>query len=204
MWFEKMNMTPLASHDASDQTLGRIVISEKEKLTGKKLLLMGSKAFKEKELPRQVREKIDEAIILDMTIIVGEAPGACRLFQDYLQLKHYPTVIVGHARSMRYNVGTWRTVKYGDNLKERERNMIEDADSALIIWADQSSVIAENLELLKRRKTPTFLYEYETATGREKASWLDPERIYDPYYSMKEYWRSQKQRTHKDTLAKEK
>jgi hypothetical protein len=179
--FEKKNTVSLEPHD-KDETLGKILISEKEKLTGKKLLLMGSKAFKEKELPQQIIEKMDEAMILDMTIIVGEAPGACRLYQDYLQSKHYLNVIVGHARSMRYNVGAWKTVKYGDDLKDRERNMIEDADSALIIWAD----------------------EYETKTGREKASWLDPGRIYDPYYYKKEYWRSQRQRTHKNTQTKEK
>lgn len=163
-----------------------------EGFTGKKLLLMGSKAFKEKELPQKVVEKIDEAITREMTIIVGEAPGSCRLYQDYLHSKGYTTVIVGHAKSMRYNAGNWETVQYGKDYKEREINMIEDADSALIIWTDKSGVIAENLELLKRRGTPTFIYEYETKTGKKKASWLDPERIYDPYYSMKEYWKKQK------------
>jgi hypothetical protein len=201
--FEKRSAVPPGTRD-TDETLQGILMSKKEKLTGKKLLLMGSKAFKEKELPHQVREKIDEAIVLDMTIIVGEAPGACRLFQDYLQSKQYPHVIVGHARSMRYNVGAWKTVKYGDDLKERERNMIEDADSALIIWVDKSGVIAENLEFLKRREIPTFIYEYETKTGRERTSWLDPGRIYDPYYYKKEYWRSQKQRMYKDAQPKEK
>ncbi len=169
------------------------VLSKREGFTGEKLLLMGSKAFK-KELPQEVREKIDEAITRHMTIIVGEAPGSCRLYQDYLWLKRYPNVVVGHARSMRYNAGNWKTVKYGDDLKERERNMIEDADSALIIWADKSGVIAENLEILKRRGTPTFLYEYQTKTGRARASWLDPERVYDPYYYVEEYWRKQKSR----------
>jgi len=33
----------------------------------------------------------------------------------------------GHARSIRYNAGDWRTVRYGDDLKER--GMIEDCDS---------------------------------------------------------------------------
>ncbi|MBU7020547.1 MAG: hypothetical protein HXS41_05780 [Theionarchaea archaeon] len=167
--------------------------SEEKTLAGRILLLMGSKTFKEKELPQEISEKIDEAIALDMTIIVGEAAGACRLYQDYLELKHYPDVVVGHARSMRYNAGSWRTVKYGDDLKERERAMIEAADSALVIWADRSGVIAENLELLKRRSIPTFLYEYETKTGKAAGSWLDPDRIYDTYYDMKEYWRSQKE-----------
>ncbi len=177
-------------------------MSRKEGFAGKRLLLMGSTAFKEEELPQKVREKIDEAIATHMTIIVGEAFGACRLYQDYLYSKRYADVIVGHAKSMRYNVGNWKTVQYGQDLKEREKNMIADADSAIIIWVNRSGVIAENLELLKRRGTPTFLYEYETKTGRARASWLDPERIYDSYYYVKEYWRKQKQKKHKDKSSR--
>ena len=158
-----------------------------EGFTGRKLLLMGSKAFKERELPPEVVEKLDEARTREMTIIVGEAPGACRLFQDYLHAKGYTKVVVGHARSMRYNAGNWETVQYGEDYKKREKNMIEDCDSALIIWANKSGVIAENLELLKRRKIPTFIYEYETKTGRKMVSWLDPQRVYDPYFYVKEY-----------------
>ena len=168
-------------------------MSKKEGFTGRKLLLMGSKAFKEKELPQEVTEKLDEAITREMTIIVGEAPGSCRLYQDYLHSKGYKTVIVGHAKSMRYNAGNWETVQYGNDYKEREKNMIEECDSALIIWANKSGVIAENLELLKRLETPTFLYEYETKTHKTQASWLDPERIYDPYIYVKEYWKKKRQ-----------
>jgi len=58
---------------------------------------MGSSAFKAKELPAEVRERIDEAIKRGMTIIVGEAPGANRLYQDYLNAKGYRNVVVGHA-----------------------------------------------------------------------------------------------------------
>jgi hypothetical protein len=96
-----------------------------ERLAGTKLLLMGSKAFRAERLPAKVTSKIDEAITLNMTIPVGEAQGACRLYQDYLQSKKYRNVLVGHAKSMRYNAGNWKTKQYGIDLKERERRMIE-------------------------------------------------------------------------------
>jgi len=48
----------------------------------KKLLLMGSSAFKDKELPVEVMKRIDKAIERGTTIIVGEAHGASRLYQD--------------------------------------------------------------------------------------------------------------------------
>lgn len=147
-----------------------------------KLLLMGSSAFKAGELPAMVREKIDEAMARGMTMIVGEAHGACRRFQDYLKSKGYSNVIVGHARSIRYNAGNWRTVRYGDDLKERERRMIEDCDSAIIIWVNNSSVIAENLERLKRLDKPTFVYEYSTKDCKERFGELDPTRVYSRCY----------------------
>ena len=170
-------------------------MTKMNKLVGTKLLLMGSKAFKAGELPNEVAERIDEALAQKMNVIVGEAQGACRLFQDYLQSKGYTNVVVGHAKSMRYNAGNWQTRQYGSDLKERERGMIEDCDSAIVIWSDSSGVIAENLELLKRLGKPTFLHEYSTKTNSAKAGWLDPHRTYDPYYYMKEYYRKQKQHT---------
>lgn len=127
------------------------------KSEGKRLLLMGRSAFNFKELPLNVRIKIVQAITNSMMIIVGEARGASRLYQDYLKSKGYMNVIVGHAKSVRYNAGNWKTIQYGQNLKERERRMIEDCDLAIVIWMDKSSVIAENLELLKRLKKPTYL-----------------------------------------------
>jgi hypothetical protein len=155
-----------------------------------RLLLMGSSAFKAEELPAVVRKRIDEAMAQGMTIIVGEARGACRRYQDYLELKGYEDVIVGHARSIRYNAGGWRTFKYGDDLKERERRMIEDCDSAVIIWVNQSSVIAENLERLRRLEKPALVYEYSTKDGVERFGELDPSRSYSRYYRMRPSFRA--------------
>ncbi len=162
------------------------------KLRGKKLLLMGSKAFQSNRLPIQITKRINEALTMKMRVIVGEAPGSCRLFQDYLKYKNYTKVIVGHAKSIRYNVGKWKTKQYGIDVMEREKNMIEECNSAIIIWTDQSGVIAENLEFLKRLGKPTFLYEYSNKTKVGKAGWLDLKRIYDPYYFWKEFQRKKK------------
>ena len=164
-------------------------------LRGSKLLLMGSKAFRAERLPTEVASKIDEAVDRSMTVLVGEALGACRLYQDYLHSKGYRNVVVGHAKSLRYNAGNWRTVQYGIDLKERERRMVEDCDSAIAIWADSSGVIAENLELLKNLGKPTFLCEHSTKTGTTEVGWLDPGRTYDPYYGMKECFRKRKHQT---------
>ncbi len=165
---------------------------KRERFVGRKLLLMGSKKFRAKRLPARIAKKIDEAIARKMKIIVGEAPGACRLYQDYLKSRKYKNVVVGHAKSIRYNAGDWKTRQYGISVTEREHNMIKACDSAIIIWTDNSGVIAENLELLKRLRKPTFLYEYYTKTKVAKAGWLEPTRTYDPYYYWKEHMRKKK------------
>jgi hypothetical protein len=151
-----------------------------------KLLLMGSSAYKEEELPIEVRERIDKAMARKMTILVGEAYGACRAFQDYLFSKDYKDVIVGHAKSIRYNAGNWSTNQYGENLIERELNMIEDCDEAIIIWVNKSGVIANNLENLKKLGIPTFIYEYSYKTGTSRAGMLDPLRTYSRKFGRKE------------------
>jgi len=167
---------------------------KQNKFKGRKLLLMGSKAFWTPKLSIKIRNLIDEAIARKMQIIVGEVPGACRLYQDYLKLKKYPNVVVGHAKSIRYNAGNWKTKQYGKSVTEREKSMIKECDSAIIIWQDNSGVIAENLELLKILGKPTFLYEYSTKTNVSKAGWLDPKRTYDPYFYWKEKMRKQKKK----------
>jgi methyl coenzyme M reductase subunit C-like uncharacterized protein (methanogenesis marker protein 7) len=153
-------------------------LMEKAWASGKRLLLMGSSAFMADELPGEVAERLDEAMGRDITIVVGEARGACRRFQDYLESRGYGDVIVGHARSIRYNAGAWRTVRYGDDLKERERAMIEECDSAVVIWVDGSGQIAQNLELLKRLGKPTYVYECSNKNERTSFGMIDPIRAY--------------------------
>jgi hypothetical protein len=160
----------------------------------KKLLLMGSSAFKNRELPVEVKQRIDKAIERGMTIIVGEAPGANRLYQDYLKKKGCRNVIVGHAVRRRYNAGYWKDVKYGRDLKEREKKMIEDCDSAVVIWMNNSGVIANDLEMLKRLGKPTFVYECSSETDEVRAGELDLNRIYDQFYYMKEHYKKQERR----------
>jgi hypothetical protein len=157
-----------------------------------RVLLMGSSAYQAQELHPRVRERLGNAIDLGMTIIVGEAKGASRAFQDYLASSGYRNVVVGHARSIRYNAGGWETRKYGDDLKEREKQMIEDCDTAIIIWVNRSNVIAENLEKLKRQGKPTLLHEVDTERGTERVGNLDPNRIYSRFYASARYRRNMK------------
>lgn len=139
---------------------------------------MGSSAYKGEGLPEEVAEVLDGALDRGTTVIVGEARGACRAFQDHLAARGYGDVVVGHAKSIRYNAGGWPTHMYGDDVKSRERGMIDDCDSAIIIWMNGSGVIAKNLEYLKRQGKPTYVYELSTKDGISRFGPLDFARSY--------------------------
>ncbi len=153
------------------------------------LLLMGSKAFNAPHLPDEITQRLNTAMKQHLQILVGEAPGANHAFQDFLSAHNYRNVTVGHARSIRYNAGNWETQQYGDNVREREKNMIAICDVAIIIWVNRSSVIATNLERLKEQNKPTFLYEVDQSTGETQAGMIDPKRIYDPNYQRYKYFK---------------
>lgn len=146
--------------------------------SGERLLLMGSSAYKGEGLPVEVAEVLDEALDRGVAVIVGEARGSCRAFQDHLAARGYGDVVVGHAKSIRYNAGGWPTRRYGEDVKSRERGMIDDCDSAVIIWVDSSGVITKNLETLKRQGKPTYVYELSSRDGLSRFGPLDPGRSY--------------------------
>lgn len=146
--------------------------------SGERLLLMGSSAYKGEGLPPEVAEVLDGALDRGVTVIVGEARGSCRAFQNHLAERGYGDVVVGHAKSIRYNAGDWPTHMYGEDVKSRERGMIDDCNSAVIIWVDDSGVIAKNLETLKRQGKPTYVYELSSKGGESSFGPLDPGRSY--------------------------
>ena len=63
--------------------------------------------------------------------------------------------------------------------------MIRDCVSAVVIWVDNSGVIAENLELLKKLRRPTYVYEYSSTKGVVSSGMIDPDRIYRTHYLYK-------------------
>ncbi len=63
--------------------------------------------------------------------------------------------------------------------------MIRDCCRAIVIWQDESGVIAENLEYLKKQGKPTFIYEYDSSDGTVRAGELDPRRSYRRFHSYR-------------------
>ncbi len=153
-------------------------------LEGGTLLLMGSSAFSG-PLPFEVTRLLDEAMEREMSVLVGEAHGASRAFQDYLASKKYTAVVVGYANRVRHNTGNWPTESYGRCLLGKERAMIEECDCAIVIWTNRSGVIAQDLEHLRKLGKPTFLYQCWTGSRAARGEWLDPRMRCRPRFAKK-------------------
>jgi hypothetical protein len=94
-------------------------------------------------------------LIVVFAAVVVSATFLSHIFSELTRLPRLIFyIIVGHARSMRYNAGNWPTTQYGDNVHEREKGMVNTCEAALVIWVNHSSVIATNLERLKLATNP--------------------------------------------------
>jgi len=128
------------------------------------VFLSGSRAIE--DLSEKVRDQLDKIIDAQETVLVGDAKGADKLFQEFFAERGYDRVMVycSGTRS-RNNVGEWerKMILVGPGLKGREfyavkdRMMARDADRGLILWDGKSLGSIQNaLELLKREKPSTL------------------------------------------------
>lgn len=118
---------PLGSDKSTGKRLKKSKgsIFKKNKSSGKKVFVSGSSKTQDKtseyyykELPKGVREALDQRIKNKDTIIVGDAPGIDRQVQDYLKKKHYKNVEV-------YSPGT--EPRYLAN-KKWKNNLIDSSE----------------------------------------------------------------------------
>lgn len=131
----------------------------------KKVFLSGSRRLS--RLPSEVRERLDEMIRRDLTILVGDASGADKAVQTYFAEHHYPNVVVfctsGNCRN---NVGNWpvRAVKAPHRARgfafftAKDAAMAEEADVGLALWDGQSSGTIVNVARLVARSKPAVVY----------------------------------------------
>lgn len=73
-----------------------------------------------KELPKEIRNELDEAIKSGSKFVVGDAPGIDRQVQDYLNSKKYENVeIYGPGEKVRYSANKdWKTNPINDTEHE--------------------------------------------------------------------------------------
>lgn len=137
----------------------------------KKVFIAGSRRLN--RIPPEVRQRLDEMIRRELTILVGDANGADKAVQAYFAENKYDHVTVyctgGDCRN---NVGRWpvRIVPAPHAARDfayftaKDAAMADDADVALMIWDGQSSGTIVNVARLVARAKPAVIYSAPTKT----------------------------------------
>jgi len=137
----------------------------------KKVFIAGSRRLS--RVPPEVRQRLDEMIRRELTILVGDANGADKAVQAYFAEKGYANVTVyctgGDCRN---NVARWpiRAVPAPHASRDfayftaKDAAMADDADVALMLWDGQSSGTIVNVARLVSRSKPTVIYSAPTKT----------------------------------------
>lgn len=103
-----------------------------------------------KELPKEIRNEIDEAIKSGSKFVVGDAPGIDRQVQDYLVKKDYNNVeVYGPGEKVRYSANSkWKTNPINDTehepgskewLAKKDKAMTDAATVGIAVVLDEGA-----------------------------------------------------------------
>jgi adenine-specific DNA-methyltransferase len=113
-------------------------------------------------LNEPIRIRLDRIIEKGLPVIIGDANGADKAVQQYLNSRNYPNVEVfcsGHV--CRNNVGNWKQRQVSSASREKtfefyatkDRTMADDATVGLMVWDGKSKGTLLNVfRLLKQQK----------------------------------------------------
>ena len=131
----------------------------------KKVFFGGSRKLG--RLNRELRERIDKVINQKFLVLLGDANGADRAFQQYLTEKSYQNVLVFCAGdTCRNNVGRWKTrhvslerdQKNFQYYAARDKEMSEVADYGFMLWDGKSKGTLNNIVNMLERDKSVLVY----------------------------------------------
>lgn len=116
-----------------------------------KVFVSGSISIK--SLPLIAKQKLNNIMNNNLTVLVGDANGIDKIVQEYLSDNHYNNVVVYYAGNcIRNNIGHWTTENVpSGNLQGRAKytlkdlRMASDSDFGLMIWDGLSKGTQNNI-----------------------------------------------------------
>jgi hypothetical protein len=115
-----------------------------------------------------IRERLDNVVERGMRVVVGDANGADRAFQQYFAERDYRNVVVyfmkGHCRN---NVGGWPVeaveaepgkTRGFEFYSTKDRRMAAAADYGFMLWDGESKGTLNNMIVLLDAAKPVWLY----------------------------------------------
>ena len=137
-----------------------------------------------KELPKTIRDEIDQAIKMKKKIIVGDAPGIDRQVQNYLKDRTYDNVeVYGSGKQVRYTANSkWKVnlidaSEYEEGSKEwlakKDIAMTNAATEGLAVILDEGAkATRKNVQRLVAQNKNVKVYEL-SITSSELDRWID-------------------------------
>lgn len=129
------------------------------------VFVAGSRALS--RLNPQVKERLDNIVKQNFTVLVGDANGADKAVQRYLAERNYQHVVVYCMDVCRNNIGNWPThaEKTGKGLAHdrqyygiKDLAMAKDATCGLMIWDGTSKGTLTNVINLLGAQKKVLLY----------------------------------------------
>jgi hypothetical protein len=129
------------------------------------VFVAGSRALS--KLNEQVRERLDNIVKQNFTVLVGDANGADKAVQRYLAEHGYQNVVVYCMAVCRNNVGNWPTRAHtGESGTRHDRQyygikdlaMAKDATWGFMIWDGTSKGTLTNVINLVSAEKKVLLY----------------------------------------------
>ncbi len=130
-----------------------------------KVFIGGSRRIS--KLNKAIKDRIDNIIQNEYTVLIGDANGADKSVQNYLYDKNYRNVLVFcMGDKCRNNIGNWQTqsIKAPMNKKDFSYYSIKDlemsraADYGFMIWDAKSNGTLNNIVNLLKENKKTLLY----------------------------------------------
>ena len=129
-----------------------------------KVFIGGSRAVS--KLNTVIRERLDDLMKRDCTILVGDANGADKAVQQYFADRQYPNVVVFCMERCRNNVGGWpaRSVEPPPGARgfsyysAKDLAMSQEAGCGLMLWDGKSKGTLQNILNLMNAGKRTLVY----------------------------------------------
>jgi hypothetical protein len=129
-----------------------------------KVFIGGSRAVS--RLNAAIRDRIDDLIRRECTILIGDANGADKAVQHYLAERGHGRVVVFCMEKCRNNIGNWPTRNIeppADNsgfsyYSAKDLVMAQDAKCGLLLWDGKSKGTLQNMFKLIGAGKRTLVY----------------------------------------------
>ena len=126
------------------------------------VFVAGSRAIS--KLNDQIKERLDNIMSQQLSVLVGDAYGADKAVQAYLAKCNYSDVIVYSMQACRNNVGDWPVRRHSGSSKDKhDRHYYGIKDLAMAKEADCG--FTGNLKI-KRSNQRTTRQDHESAVER--------------------------------------